>query len=408
MSVYRCFVLEAVASGALLAGVAASRVSAQPPRKLEAAVELRRVWSLPSSGVPSGDLATISSGVPQQDGSLLLFGPRSSALLIVDGEGRFIRRIGREGDGPGEYRRISAVGRVGDTVHVVDASLRRITLLDRNGALVRTLPMDQLLRRFDGQPRGMPPDTRPGKLLARGNTLMESFERPTTRDGVSDSRIEMGVWNPASEAFLRLAPLREGALYLTMPGPGRQPLLVRNPLALRDMRHVQAGGERMVVAQYAEMRQGRNVALLRLVSLAATGETLATRSVEVELREVRQSERDRLLDEMLGAWGSARLATPEGQAVRRAISDRLHAIRWHPPVTSIFAAGGEMVWLEIAGTQADPEWWLFEGANVPRVTVRMPSARQRRVVAADQRGLWALEEAPQSGDIQLVRYALPR
>jgi 6-bladed beta-propeller len=400
-------VVASMVCGVMLASATAARVSGQAARKPAATIELRRAWTLPSSELPSGDLATIALGVPQQNGSLLLFGPRSSGLLVVDAKGRFSRRIGREGDGPGEYRRISALGRIGDTTFVVDASLRRITLLDRNGTLLRTLPMDQVTQRFQEQYRDLSLDVRPGGLLAHGNVLLESFERPMARDGESESRIEMGVWNPTSGVFRRLAPLKEGALYLSVPGPGRQPLLVRNPLAPRDMRHVQAGGERLVIAQYLGLGKGRVAANLRIVSLAATGETLATRSIEVGLQAISQPEREQLLDEMLGAWGSARVATPEGQAIRRALAERLRAFRWHPPITSLFAAGKDVVWLEIAGTKSGAEWWLLEGASSPRVTVRLPSVQQRRVIAADESGVWAVEDSELTGELQLVRYVLP-
>lgn len=336
-------VVASMVCGVMLASATAARVSGQAARKPAATIELRRAWTLPSSELPSGDLATIAVGVPQQNGSLLLFGPRSSGLLVVDAKGRFSRRIGREGDGPGEYRRISALGRSGDTTFVVDASLRRITQLDRNGTLLRTLRMDQVTQRFQEQYRDLSRDVRPGGVLAHGNVLLESFERPMARDGESESRIEMGVWNPASGIVRRLAPLKEGALYLSVPGPGRQPLLVRNPLAPRNMRHVQAGGERLVIAQYLGLGKGRVAAKLRIVSLAATGETLATRSIEVGLQAISQPEREQLLDEMLGAWGSARVATPEGQAIRRALAERLRAFRWHPPITSLFAADKDVV-----------------------------------------------------------------
>lgn len=63
------------------------------------------------------------------------------APLIFGRDGRFLRRLGRVGDGPGEYRRPAAVEVSGDTIFVFDGQAARMTVLDGRGRLLWTAPL---------------------------------------------------------------------------------------------------------------------------------------------------------------------------------------------------------------------------------------------------------------------------
>jgi hypothetical protein len=69
-------------------------------------------------------------------------------LSLFDQRGRFVRRIGRQGGGPGEYRAINAVEvGVGDSVHVFDNANARRTMLGPDLQLVRESPLPSRLAR---------------------------------------------------------------------------------------------------------------------------------------------------------------------------------------------------------------------------------------------------------------------
>lgn len=84
----------------------------------------------------------------------------SGELLVVDGatlelrffaaDGRFRRKVGRNGSGPGEYRSISGVVIDDGRLHVFDASQARITRMDLTGGSVTTMVVSP------------PPDSRHG------------------------------------------------------------------------------------------------------------------------------------------------------------------------------------------------------------------------------------------------------
>jgi len=59
-------------------------------------------------------------------------------IRVYDVEGSYLRTIGREGDGPGEFRRPQYMDVAGDTILVGDG--RRLTLMDRSGEVLATEP----------------------------------------------------------------------------------------------------------------------------------------------------------------------------------------------------------------------------------------------------------------------------
>jgi hypothetical protein len=63
------------------------------------------------------------------------------APFVYESDGRFLQRLGREGEGPGEYEYPGTmlVTR-GDTIHVLDQRARRLTVLSPSFEVVRTVP----------------------------------------------------------------------------------------------------------------------------------------------------------------------------------------------------------------------------------------------------------------------------
>ena len=59
-------------------------------------------------------------------------------IRVYTPEGELLRRIGRRGEGPGEFQGPPRFGVMGDTVWAIDLQANRITLFDRSGALLST------------------------------------------------------------------------------------------------------------------------------------------------------------------------------------------------------------------------------------------------------------------------------
>lgn len=72
------------------------------------------------------------------DGSVVVADRLSASLRYFSPEGRFVRSVGRTGDGPGEFQYLAALRRCGDSLHVQDIGPRRITVFNLDGTLART------------------------------------------------------------------------------------------------------------------------------------------------------------------------------------------------------------------------------------------------------------------------------
>ena len=98
---------------------------------------------------------------------LVVHSVNTAQIKIFDATGRYLRREGRQGAGPGEYQWITSldVG-PGDTIRVYDAGLSRLTVLSGDFEVMSTHRV-----------RGMkPPDA---LLPVRGDTFLVATEVPT-------------------------------------------------------------------------------------------------------------------------------------------------------------------------------------------------------------------------------------
>lgn len=93
-------------------------------------------------GQSAYQLHDVQGAVRLADGTLVIANAGSNEIRFYDGSGQHIRNVGREGDAPGEYRLISALGSgPGDSLWVYDYGARRFTLLTDEGEFVRLVTL---------------------------------------------------------------------------------------------------------------------------------------------------------------------------------------------------------------------------------------------------------------------------
>ncbi|MEP6590984.1 MAG: 6-bladed beta-propeller [Gemmatimonadota bacterium] len=96
----------------------------------------------------AGELAEVSDVALLANGSVVVFQSSPISAKLFDASGRFLRQIGREGDGPGEYRRAKLATR-GDSVVLFAGAAGRVTILTTSGKAVREFLTDT---HYDGPP----------------------------------------------------------------------------------------------------------------------------------------------------------------------------------------------------------------------------------------------------------------
>ena len=97
------------------------------------AVPEMRVDGMANDLVPISWLSVSPSGV------LAVLQPQDHAVRLFSQEGQSIAAIGRNGAGPGEFRRLVRGGWIGDTLWVSDTQLNRVTLIGPDGRVLTTV-----------------------------------------------------------------------------------------------------------------------------------------------------------------------------------------------------------------------------------------------------------------------------
>ncbi len=96
-------------------------------------------------GAPDGSgpdvLGDISALAEDVGGQIWALEAREQTFKVFDRAGRFVRTVGRQGGGPGEFRQVAGVARTRDQhLVVVDFMGARISVIDTAGVLVRSYP----------------------------------------------------------------------------------------------------------------------------------------------------------------------------------------------------------------------------------------------------------------------------
>lgn len=95
-----------------------------------------------TDGAPEYQFQEIAAIVRLSGGRLAVADGGASEVRVYDAAGGLVRAAGRPGDGPGEYRRINAMGALpGDSLWVYDFGTRRFTVLGPALLVARTVAL---------------------------------------------------------------------------------------------------------------------------------------------------------------------------------------------------------------------------------------------------------------------------
>ena len=157
-------------------------------------VNIVAIHRLPDGAVAVGDYQT-----------------QTPTIRIYDSQGRLLRKLGRLGEGPGEFRGLSALLQSGDTLIVFDSRLLRLTRYLAGGTLLGTQPVRT--------------DAVNGRVyitgrLASGRWLVTTPHQPNWSHGPGIYRdtLRVGTLDPSSTGSVRWAGDFPGAtLFAYLP-----------------------------------------------------------------------------------------------------------------------------------------------------------------------------------------------
>lgn len=144
------------------------------------AIAAAPLWELGEPGALIGggegeheSFSLIGAATRLPDGRIVLADYDNGVRFLVYGaDGSFERQLGRAGDGPGEFRNATILGRLSDTIVLYDFMAARITRMTAEGTMLGTAELSRLGPMKLGMPTGVLAD---GRLLTSpvpfGDTL---------------------------------------------------------------------------------------------------------------------------------------------------------------------------------------------------------------------------------------------
>lgn len=327
------------------------------------------------------------------DGQLIASQPQEGLLRLFTAGGEFTGVRGRPGEGPGEFRRMSTLGFIDDTLWVSDNALRRVSLFTSTGQHLRTVSWTTLL---GSSATSGEHEVRLAALLQGGSMLLQSrggvpnspaagvtfFVRP--RPGAPD--VEIGRIN--ATAALMIIGAEGGTATVRRP----------DPFAQVDHYAVAQDGSAFALVRVAQ--DDADSVVVRVNVYDATGTMRFTRDLKLATRELTAADRQEEVERFRVLSQGVRNGRAYVADYRRLIDTR----RVYPAVSDALLDGAGNLWLQTARGK-DERWLVLDRDGQPQMMVRFEKRADRSVLRVDGSTIWAVERDA-DGVPSIHRYSL--
>ena len=306
-------------------------------------------------------------------------------IHVFDRAGKFLRVIGRRGEGPGEFFSLAQLGWKGDTLWVQDPLANRVSLFHPSGKFLTSISFTASLKsdRFLSVP--------PGALLANGSLV--------SKPGTSAQLVAEGVVKRVP--LVRLSRTGEVIDTLVLLSVGNTTLMIRDPATPRrvsfgfqplsdeSLWEVAPDGSSIVVVERpAAERKGP--AFFRVTKLDAQGDTLLSRRYSYTPRPLTEEVVDRVTNEWVDEKMSMSNPPSSRAAAERLFRTALYRPAYHSPVTKLVMGRDGTIWLRREDVGDDRVVWnvLDKRGNVVAVLI---TRQKLRLFQADRDQIWGVE-----------------
>ena len=302
--------------------------------------------------------------------------------------GRFLRSIGRAGEGPGEFGQPSKLGFLGDTLWVMDSRGANIQLYDSANAFVGAV-------RF---PPGPPFDgfgpLWPRAMIDHGHVWAEPSVGTNELGG--DQLVEVPVFSVdrAGEIVAQLGTRRFENAYFQLNMEQRGFIMVPNPFAPGDLVEWVPS---LHAAVEVRLDSVPDHAAVRLIN--GGGDTIAHYDLLLEPAPVTPGARQAIEDEIFERYRIAEQGMTR-EAFARAFERSLRIPTHQPLVRRVLPSSAGEIWLERPlATPDSVEWLILSRTLHPRARVRLPAGT--RAVMAGRDRIWTVEK--DSNDVSFLQ-----
>ena len=151
------------------------------------AIELEFQLSFPSESLLEKDIYLWRSHtmIPLEGGNILVADQKAHQLFMFDDRGNFVRNIGREGEGPGEFLNPYCLSATSEKIIVADNSNMRLQFYDLNGDYINSFKIFNAYKDIAVSKNGMIyavplrmlPTSKLVDVLDKSGQLLSSFEK---------------------------------------------------------------------------------------------------------------------------------------------------------------------------------------------------------------------------------------
>jgi hypothetical protein len=336
------------------------------------------------------DLVPINRVIIGTDGTIVLAQRIDNSVVFFGPAGERLGVVGRAGDGPGEFRVISGLGWIADTLWVLDGQLRRFTLISPAQSVIRTIPSP----RFAHPPpsaSGSLPDFNvifPQALYADG-AVAAILGAPTGARAEQFNQLQIETIGSVSlDGIFR----RVIAQY---PRGESEGLTGVYPFApVRALTGFSADGNR--IAMVKPSVEGPDAGLFRVLVVTPAGEVVYDRQHPFEKVPITRAAAEARIDLLAG-----RLAERRGAAAAAEYRRKAYVPPLYPPFTGIHVARDGGIWIQERATAVGHAYLVFDHRGTPLGRVILPTTQQVRAV--ERETVWVTEQDA-NGVESVVRY----
>jgi hypothetical protein len=287
-----------------------------------------------------------------------------------DATGAFVGKIGRCGDGPGEFRSIAAVGFLGDTMWVSDQRHRRVTLFPPDRKNPQSFSASYSPR--NDALHAAPPTAmlRGGAAIAQG-VLAFGAAATSGDQAVFSPVVRLDRAGMVVDTMALLLARSAGDIMLTYGGSALA--TIRQPFNSRGYWAARPNGEGLVIVAARTVSTNPPTSWLATQIFNANGSLIATRRPPYTPVVIQARLRDSVARALVGS------ALPKDTAPPGAIADLLEQVRrqmvvprHEPPITHLLMGNDGSIWIRREDRRAAGAEWLVldaKGEEVGHVIV---------------------------------------
>ncbi len=317
------------------------------------------------------------------DGNVWVAETQDRELRVYSPDGALLRRVGRRGEGPGEFaQNLTSFGFVGDTVWAWEDWPRRLALFSVEGQVLGTVVVDLVEAELFGPgewSRVDPGRTDPEGYLVGVRGIGNVAQGPPQRDTAWIPIVRFSLEGQVVDTvghyeFVRQGlsePITVGRSRYTVPGPP-------------------GSGARLVLTDRDRVRiehdAGDGVGFVRITRMTHGGDTIRTREWSVHGVPFPEAYLDSLATFRAHQVGPIIASVPGGgietierhaedsAAARAAIRRRMLFPEFQPPVQAHHVAADGALWIRREGLGApEQRWVVFDAEELPLGVLHVPA-----------------------------------